>query len=278
MRLKQILRTVKSEWQRIQAMTLPPVSRYKQRFVFIAGLPKAGTTWMENLVETIPHYRRLAPFDPRASLDNHVLDRSLLQKLPGRGNYFLKTHVEAYPEGVAALIEYQVPTLVMVRDLRDQCVSRFYHVLNQPEHRHHDFYIHEDHEVAFKHCIEVSITEYAAWIRGWLNVIETRNMLFKMIRFEDMRSNTGLVFREVLEHFSINLDDETIEEIIQKVALASRKSRSLKQGIKSGTNTFRSGKIGEWREHFSSASIEYFKSQANDVLVDCGYETSENWS
>ena len=52
----------------------------------------------------------------------------------------------------------------------------------------------------------------------------------------------------------------------------------LKAGIspqKSGT--FRKGKPGDWREHFSEANKGRFKEIAGDLLVRLGYEDSDQW-
>jgi hypothetical protein len=152
MRLKVFL-------QRSQMRIFPVVTIYPHRFVFIAGLPKSGTTWLENLVGAIPAYRRLVCYDPDNRLSEHVLDPVVLDVLPVRGNFFTKTHMEARPEGVEALRKNRVPTVVMVRDLRDQCVSRFYHVINQPSHRHHEFYLNGEHAEAFSHCVGITIDE-----------------------------------------------------------------------------------------------------------------------
>ena len=251
--------------------------RYPQHFVFIAGLPKAGTTWMENLIDAIPGYKRLAPYDPDKQLEVHVLDPVLLEKIPLNGNFFMKTHVEARKESVLALQKHNIPTLIMIRDLRDQCVSRFFHVQNQPSHRHHILYTTESHDTAFRHCLEITITEYAEWIRDWLKVMDNENSLFKLIRFEDMRKDVASIFGEVLSHFDIQLQENEILQIIENVTAESRKGRDLKKGIKKGNNTFRSGKIGEWRDHFNEDDIAFFKKHANDVLLRCGYEADINW-
>jgi hypothetical protein len=252
-------------------------SCYPHRFVFIAGLPKAGTTWMENLIDAIPGYKRLAPYDPARQLEKHVLDPVLLEKIPVKGNFFLKTHVEARRESVSALIQHNIPTLIMIRDLRDQCVSRFFHVQNQPSHRHHVLYTTELHEIAFRHCIDITITEYAQWIRGWLEVMDKENRLFKLIRYEDMRKDVVVVFQNVLIHFDVQIEKKDAQKIVEQVTNKSRQTRDLKKGIKKGNNTFRSGKVGEWRDHFNRDDVAYFKKHANDVLLKCGYETNENW-
>jgi len=275
--LRRYLRQLKSLVQRTGAYLPGVQERHPYRFVFIAGLPKSGTTWIENLVEAVPGYRRLAPYDPGSMLADHILDPVLLDNLPVRGNYFLKTHVEARPKGVAALKTQRVPTLVMVRDLRDQCVSRYFHVLNQPSHRHHKLYSTSPRYEAFSHCLDVTVSEYAEWVRNWLSVLKEEQQLFRLLRFEDARNDIATCFRDVLDHFAIELEESSIDDIISDVTTRARRNKDLKQGIRKGTNTFRSGKIGEWKDFFTPENTAYFKSHANDVLIDCGYEFDDSW-
>jgi hypothetical protein len=41
--------------------------------------------------------------------------------------------------------------------------------------------------------------------------------------------------------------------------------------------TFRSGKVGGWREHFTPEITALFKQEASDLLVQLGYEKDMDW-
>jgi hypothetical protein len=43
------------------------------------------------------------------------------------------------------------------------------------------------------------------------------------------------------------------------------------------SRTFRSGKTGGWREHFTPAHKALFKDVAGDLLVRLGYERNNDW-
>lgn len=261
--------------QNIQMAILPGVTVYPHRLVFIAAMPKSGSTWLENLVGAIPGYRRLACYDPKGLLYQHILDPALLDHIPARGNFFIKTHVEARPEGVAALRLHNVPTVVLVRDLRDQCVSRFHDILNRPSHRHHDLYANGDRTEAFTHCVNICVTDYANWIRGWTQVMRDDDR-FALVRYEDMRENIKAQFMRVLKRFDIAIADDKIDRIIEKVAVKANQGSGLETRLKRG-NTLRSGRVGDWRSHFSPADAKLFKEKANDTLVSLGYEKDDTW-
>jgi hypothetical protein len=269
------MQTINRFLQNAQMAILPGVNVYPHRLVFIAAMPKSGSTWLENLVGSIPGYRRLAYYDPKGLLTQHILDPALLEHVPARGNFFIKTHVEARPEGVDALRRHNVPTVVLVRDLRDQCVSRFYHVLNLPSHRHHDLYANGERAESFTHCVNVCVNDYADWIRGWVKVTRDDDR-FALVRYEDMRENIKAQFLRVIERFDIEIADDKIDRIIEEVAAKSKLGSDLETRLKQG-NTLRSGRVGDWRSHFSPADVKLFKEKANDTLVWLGYEKDDKW-
>jgi len=41
--------------------------------------------------------------------------------------------------------------------------------------------------------------------------------------------------------------------------------------------TFRSGKTGEWKKHFTPEHKKLFKDVAGDLLIKLGYEKDKGW-
>lgn len=268
---------LKAFLQRVFMKILVRKTIHPHRLVFVAGLPKSGTTWMENLIQLIPGYRRLVCYDPENRLSEHYLEPAIVENLPSFGNFFTKTHVEANKDGVDALKNNQVPTVVMVRDLRDQCVSRYHHVINDPLHRHHRKYLENTDGLAFSHCVEVTVNEYADWVRNWLAVVSENEHLFIIVRYEDLRSNPKEQFSRVIAHFNINISNQVIDEILTAVSRKANIGSDLSKRLRTNNNTFRAGRVGDWKDYFSQKDISYFKSTSNDTLISLGYELDSNW-
>ena len=268
---------IKSWIQRTWAAVFLIKTHHPHRLVFIAGLPKSGTTWLENLIGAIPKYRRLVCYDLNNSLFEHKLDSAILEVLPSKGNFFTKTHVEASIEGVSALRRNGIPTVIMVRDLRDQCVSRFYHVLNDPEHRHHKLYSQSERSEAFSHCLKITIDEYLIWVDDWLKAAENDPNNFLVVRYEDMYTNPYKEFKKVLGHFDIKLTEKTIDNLLNSISKSSQDGKNIAQRLKTHKNTLRKGGSGDWKNHFSLEDIENFKLKANYQLIKLGYESDADW-
>jgi hypothetical protein len=43
------------------------------------------------------------------------------------------------------------------------------------------------------------------------------------------------------------------------------------------SGTFRKARPGNWREHFTDENKALFKNQAGDLLIELGYEATEDW-
>jgi hypothetical protein len=72
-----------------------------------------------------------------------------------------------------------------------------------------------------------------------------------------------------------------VDHFLARVPLqVSRQSilASLESSINPGKSpTFRSGKTGEWKKHFTAEHKSIFKHTAGDLLAKLGYEAGGDW-
>jgi hypothetical protein len=106
--------------------------------------------------------------------------------------------------------------------------------------------------------------KYEAYL-GWL--AEPRVLC---VRFEDLILNRDEALGKILDYLSLRgfTPSVTRREAVEamKSTIAPRKS-----------GTFRKGKPGNWREHFSQDNIKNFKEATGDLLVRLGYEQNTDW-
>ena len=103
-------------------------------------------------------------------------------------------------------------------------------------------------------------------VLGWL---EQEHVL--CLRFEDLINHREATFNAMLDEV-----DKTGYEI-PRSARASALS-VLAQAIQpTKSRTFRAGKTGEWKEHFTDDHKRLFKDIAGDLLVRLGYERNNDW-
>ena len=55
------------------------------------------------------------------------------------------------------------------------------------------------------------------------------------------------------------------------------KTAGRKEGEEDVTSHYRKGVAGDWRNHFTQAHVDEFKTRYGDLLVRLGYEQSADW-
>ena len=90
-----------------------------------------------------------------------------------------------------------------------------------------------------------------------------------------------LRFEDLLEKRDSTLDrmlDEVEKTGYQFPPPGRKPSRPWRNSIQpSRSRTFRSGKTGGWREHFTAEHKRLFLDVAGDLLVQLGYERNNDW-
>lgn len=243
--------------------------------IFIAGLPKSGTTWMAQLLDAVPGYRFRWPRDPDGCILKHDLCEAAFASLPWDLYTVVKLHTRCTTAHLEVIEKYKVRTVVMHRDLRDQCLSRYFHVLYDPSHRHHQLYNKVSKEEGLSIAIEVTLEHYLPWVQGWLPLLAGHPDRFLEVRYEDLRANPIPVLTRVLEFYDIRLPKEQIAEIVARVSAQTR--FALRDNLRWNKGTARKGIVGDWRNHFTDKHVRRFKEVCGKFLVDLGYEKDLSW-
>jgi len=145
---------------------------YKHRILFIAGLPKSGTTWVENFFFNVPGYcPRKISGDPNIIIKQD-LPYNAFEKIPKYGYSYIKTHVNPTEENFKILENANIKKIiVMIRDNRDVSISRYYHRLKRPKKPNEPNYLDYrkmDIDEALFNSIELDINKSMPWIKGWI--------------------------------------------------------------------------------------------------------------
>jgi sulfotransferase 6B1 len=185
-------------------------------------------------------------------------------------------YVEATPENVAFLCQPHRINYFMYRDPRDMLVSQVFFASDMhEEHGMHQFYrslpdFGEQLKVAITGIDQeglymVNVKQRYATVFEWLQQPHVM-----CIRFEDLIDNRQATLDAMLDEvestgYRIPMPREKAISVLVK-AIQPRKS-----------HTFRSGKTGGWREHFTDEHKELFKDVTGDLLIKLGYEKSMDW-
>jgi len=254
------------------------VHRYEHRIIFIAGLPKSGTTWLETQLVRVPGYNLRPVYDPHGVARNHDVSDEIFDWFPRRSHSLVKLHTRYSEENFRVICRHVPRFAVTVRDLRDMCVSNYFHVLNEPAHPSHALYTTLSREEGLMHRIGITGDEYAPWVRDWLRCARSNPGKIFVLKYEDLNADPYAAFHSVFEFFSLPLDKNLLRELEQSKLSGEKDLKTeLQGGGLRSRSTARKGIVGDWRNHFSEAHKTRFKEVAGEVLVEAGYEHDLNW-
>jgi hypothetical protein len=261
-------------WKRLSFNDSPPM--------FGNSKPKSGS---HLLLQILNGFTRIMPYkyveaDPirtiekegRRKTEAEILNE--LKRIPrgviGWG------YVEASPENISFLCKPDRVNYFIYRDPRDMLVSQVFFATDMnEEHGMHEYYkslpdFGERLKVAITGIDQdglymVSVKQRYASVFEWL---EQPNVM--CIRFEDLINKRDATLDAMFDE---------VESTGYKIPTSREKALSvLVEAIQPRkSHTFRSGKAGGWREHFTEEHKKLFKDITGDLLVKLEYEKDDDW-
>ncbi len=253
---------------------------YPQKILFVAGLPKSGTTWLEKMLSSWPGFGELLIPEVAAhemkhgGSDTYDLPPRMFDRMKGM-LVLTKMHVHGSEHNARVLADAGVNYAVLFRDLRDVAVSNTFYVRNTPWHPEHPHYAGKSVPECLAVFAERTLDDYANWVRLWdRNADPQRSVI---LRYEQMLDNVEACLQQIATLFELDASPERIREIADANSF-NRMSGGRARGEESGSAFVRKGVAGDWRNHFTPALCDLYKTRIGRFLIDFGYETSDDWS
>ena len=251
--------------------------------LFANSFPKSGTHLLTQILAGFTH---LGPFvDTRlpamtmfkgrtgAAFPIKTLLRQVNRLGPGDIGY---GHLHADPPIVEALCKPGMAAFFILRDPRDVVVSHAYYVTGgNAKHSLRAYYNQlESYEEQLKISIsglqqeEIDFPNVAGRFDPFLGWFDQPKVL--TLHFEDFLTRREESLHRVLDHTIARgfAFDGNRDEAVEKLSTVMDPKRSP---------TFRSGKVGGWRDKFTLEHTDLFKEIAGDLLIRLGYEQDLNW-
>lgn len=246
------------------------------------SFPKSGTHLLDQILlgfnQVAPFSRRLHSFYAEYEGESGR-KRSAEQALAWldslRPSDITSAHLFAREEVMKRVCGPAFVPYFIFRDPRDVVVSHVFYVTDmEARHVHHDYYTslpdfdsrlivsilgHPDSNVEFPNIAD----RFAPYL-GWLD----QPAVLK-IHFEDLINERAATLNRIVDHFLTRVPLQVPRELILE---------SLESSINPNHSpTFRSGKTGEWKKHFTPEHKKIFKEEAGDLLVKLRYEKNNDW-
>jgi sulfotransferase 6B1 len=246
------------------------------------SFPKSGTHLLDQI---LLGFSNVAPFSKRLhSFYAEYEGESGAKRTPQQALDWLDSlgsrdiasaHLFARPESVERVTSSKFVPYFIFRDPRDVVVSHVFYVTEmEADHVHHayyrslpDFNARLNVSILGRAGTDIEFPDIAdrfAPYLGWLHHPEVL-----ALHFEDLIHDRAAALTRIMDHFLARVPLQTPRERILQ---------ALEASINPGKSpTFRSGKTGEWKKHFTDQHKKIFKDVAGDLLIRLGYEQNNDW-
>ena len=261
-------------WKRFSFNDVPPI--------FANSKPKSGS---HLLLQVMNGFTQIMPYkyvdaDPvrtikrdggRRAADDILADlKSTSTGVIGWG------YVDATPENASFLTSAGRVNYFIYRDPRDMLVSQVFFATDMhEEHGMHDYY---NSLPDFGARLNVAITGID---RDGLKMVSVKQRYEGVFQWLELKNTMCIRFEELINNRDATLLKmlDEVEKTGYKIPTPREKALSvLVEAIQpKKSHTFRSGKTGGWRQHFTDEHKKLFKDVVGDLLVKLGYEENNDW-
>ncbi len=241
--------------------------------VLVNGSPKSGTTWMLKMIASIPGYRDIGNFNGDIQRYHTVQPGDVVHG-----------HDWYTPELKQILEQNNIRVILMIRDPRDQLVSRMFHVRRSAKHAWHERMKEMSIDEALMLCIEgreglpgmdKMIQLAQTWIDGDAEML--------CVRYEELLADPVTHFQQVIHYLGISGNPDLAQVVVrrnrfERLSMGKRFwKKARKPGEENANSHFRKGIAGDWRNYLKPEHIARFKEVAGEQLIALGYERDLNW-
>jgi sulfotransferase 6B1 len=281
MALKSFLRTIVYQTEKL---TQQVRFRSQHDLPVLLGIsfPKSGTHLLDQI---LLGFSNVAPFSKRVhsfyaeyegeSGRKHTPEQALAWLDSLRPRDVASAHLFARPEAIARVCSPKFVPYFIFRDPRDVVVSHVFYVTDMEAHHvHHEYYQSlPDFDSRLRVSIlgrpdaNIEFSNIADRFAPYLDWINHPEVL--TIHFEDLIHDRPVALTRIMDHLLTRFPLPATRQLILD---------SLETSINPKKSpTFRSGKTGEWKKHFTDEHKKIFKDVAGDLLIKLGYEKDGNW-
>lgn len=261
-------------WKRLSFNDAPPV--------FGNSKPKSGSHLLLQILngftQIMPYkYVEAEPVRTITKVGRRITKEEILHELKRVPQGVIAWgYVEASPENIEFLCQPNRVNYFVYRDPRDMLVSQVFFATDM--HEEHGMHAHYKSLPDFDERLTVAITgidrdglhmvSVKQRYEGVFQWLEQKNVM--CIRFEDLINKRDVTLNAMLDE---------VEKTGYKIPTPREKALAvLVDAIQpKKSRTFRSGKTGGWKEHFTEEHKKLFKAVAGDLLVGLGYEKENDW-
>tara|TARA_A100001234_G_C12639288_1_gene391319 strand:+ start:1319 stop:2182 length:864 start_codon:yes stop_codon:yes gene_type:complete len=250
------------------------IYNFNHKIIFVVGLPKSGTTLIENFLSRIPGYAPRTLIGKKKNLRQGKLSPNCFDMLLNFQHSIFKTHIIPTEENINCLIKNNIKKIIfMYRDPRDIVISLYYFQKEKkyikPEEK---FYFNPNYKTKEK-CFDFLIKNYIPanikWIEEWQELLEKNKKSLDVfyLKYEDLITDKNLQFKKILNFYEININ----YEYEQNLKAHKNFFDFLTLELPGQKSTFRTGTKNNWVYEFNNNQKKYIHDNYQEFLKNYNY-------
>jgi len=243
--------------------------------IALISIPKCGTYLLMNCVEFITQSDGVDWPKKQFMLTQNEIDT--MQTNIFAGHFLYNAHNKRLIE------KHGFTAVLIIRDPRDQCVSMMHWLRKHPMTNKH-IYRMDDNALLSQLIVDQTSLYPPAVTNDYAEFAQPNSIADFYQQFLAWRKEPyvhTVTFESLVGAKgggNKKLQEKTITDIIEHLNIQTDVSLHVAPHYIYGHSmTFRKGKIGSWKEHFTQEHKTLFKQIAGQLLIDLGYETDFNW-
>jgi len=280
---------------------------FRRQLFFVMGVPKSGTTWVQQLLNGHPQIRC-------SGEDNLNQLRISVEEVVNRYNYYMECTnrgigTESYgtfdreklkhlfltamglllcdgeTNNSVKLIGSKTPVVIkncelygqllpqakfvhVVRDGRDVMVSLWFNNMRVDKKGTMGRWKN------FCQCVESGVREWVHDIRNAREFGKKYPDRYHEVRYEELNRNLKMHFCHVLEFLGVTAS-ESMTKLCIDAGNFEKHANGRRRGQEDRDSFFRKGVVGDWKNHFDKKAMEAFEKIGGNLLRELGYEPLE---
>lgn len=235
-------------------------TRKRKGLIFICGLPKSGTTWIENMLKDYTDGVTIMPpmaiwHEQFRSSGFKYRPSNWLLRILDKGNFIMKLHIDSDEKFSKRLSSMNLKTIVVYRDIRDVSISYFYYVKRTWHHFDNSALKNLSVEEGIDYFFQNRYDEYKLWIESWSSQSSEDIILFQ---YEDLLKDSELCLKKALLFLDQEIDGEKLKHSLNSNSFIN-KSGGRKNGDANNKSFVRKGVVAEWETVFTEEQKQNFK-------------------
>lgn len=252
----------------------------KKRKIFIAGLPKSGTTLIEEILEQLPYVRMnrspLRNFKKSSTKYDKYgydeFDERILNQFDNNKFSFFKTHILLNEKTIEILEKKNFHIILSFRDIRDVMISRYFHIINSKDHWSYEEISKLNKKDGFIRSMQsyknnpigikmAPLEQYYYWLKFSKKIKNSPNI--SKLWYEDYLNKPKNFIEKIIKDLNlVGFDSNKIENnliIKRNLEKNSNLGTKLKRSGKN-VSTFREGNKDYWKSFFDEQILEVFNA------------------